>query len=290
MGISGLLPFLKTKACLKAFESWPPGSKVAIDVPIFAHKFIYAERSYGALERRFLRFAEDLKASGAVPIFVFDGAKLELKNAERQRRAVARDRQLERHAMKVSEALEAQDPDLPQVVAPEGGPPIFEGLMFPTKKEYLELAEALKAYDVRTAQFEAEALCAHLTTAEANFEAWCVLTEDTDALAFGAVRVVFRYFSEPIVVEMDHVLASLEFTRSQFIDFCMLQGCDFCHNVYYIGPIASYDLLKKHGSWPEAYKAVAHCWRPKTQETALEFQSKYDSVRECFETRAFENK
>lgn len=291
MGILGLLPFLKSKGLCKPFNGWPSGSTIAVDVPIFAHKFIYAERTYKALEKRFKKFGQDLLEKQCRPIFVFDGSKMPLKDMERAKRLVSRNSQLDRSAQKASMALEALLDENIEIIQPHvfsNPADVFEGLLFPTKKEYDLLLVFLQneGFECRVAVHEAEALCAHLTNTE---NAWCSLTEDSDALAFGSSRVVFKYMTpEPVLIELNDCLETLKFNKEQFIDMCAMFGCDFCDNVYRLGPVSAHSLVEKHGSWHNAYAAVRHTWAPKTQESADLFNSKYSAVTQCFLTRALE--
>jgi exonuclease-1 len=285
MGIKGLLPFLKANGALRAAEPLAAGTRVAIDVPIFAHKFIYAEKTYEGLLRRFHKFANDLVESGLVPTFVFDGLeKLELKNAERLKRAAARDRQLDRNAAKLSQAVEALaqfgDIEITENI-------YFTGILFPTKHEYALLMDSLKEkYNVAQAKFEAEALCAHLN-AEGLVD--LVITEDTDVTAFGCKRAIFKWTGpEMLEYRQDEALKALGLTMDQYIDLCALFGCDFCENIYKIGPITTFNLIKKHGSWPEIYSACRFGWTTKTRETCEIFQERYAQVVDCFKSRANE--
>jgi len=309
MGIKRLMPFLKSKGALKAFQGFTPGTRVAIDVPIFAHKFIYVERTYDGLVRRFHKFASDLKEKQVEPVFVFDGTeKLELKNDERQKRAVARDKQLDRNAAQVSKIIEELGKlDNIEIVSSLCGPPSgllggpfegplggplgplsFSGIMFPTKHEYALLQKSLNEAGFETAQakYEAEALCAHMSAMD---QVSMVLTEDTDAVAFGAKRVVFKYTSEePLEYNQEDALKALDLTMDQLIDLCCLFGCDFCDNIFNVGPVGAYDLLKKHQSWPAVYEARKFAWPTKTLESANVFHEKYPSVKQCFLDRASE--
>jgi exonuclease-1 len=208
MGILGLMPFLKARGLCKPFEAFAENARIAIDVPIFAHKFIYAERTYKALEKRFETFGQSFREKGLEPLFVFDGAKLPLKDNERAKRMRARNSALDRAARAESQALEALLEAGIEIVLPEvsSSPEVFQGLLFPTAKEYTDLQSFLGASGFQTfqAKYEAEALCAHLC---ATGSAWCTLTEDTDALAFGSPRVVFKYGTEnACIVELDKVV------------------------------------------------------------------------------------
>lgn len=285
MGIKKLMPFLKSKGALKAFQGFSPGTKVAVDVPIFAHKFIYVERTYDGLVRRFHKFAEDLKEKQVEPVFVFDGTdKLDLKNDERQKRAVARDKQLDRNAVHMSKIIE----ELSRVGDFEVVPISFGGIMFPTKHEYSLLRESLTTAGYQTAQakYEAEALCAHMSATD---QVSIVMTEDTDAVAFGAKNVLFKYTSEePLQYNQDEALKALDLTMDQLIDLCCLFGCDFCDNIFNVGPVGAYDLIMKHKSWPAIFEARKFSWSTKTMDSALIFNQKYVDVKACFAQRAYE--
>ena len=287
MGIKGLLPFLKDRGCIQDFVSWPDNSKIAIDVPIFAHKFIYAERSYEALVKKFIAFGHELRLKKSEPIFVFDGEKLAAKAKERQKRSVLREKQLDRNAIKQSKIIEELFASGIEIISPDGAPPEFKGLMIPTRKEYDDLKIELSSagFDVQTAQYEAEALCAHLVT---NNLAWASLTEDTDSVAFGSPRTIFRFFGAPIIVELDSVLSKLELTRDQFIELCCLFGNDFCEHIYKIGPETSFSLMKKHKSWATIYEKERFGWFARTRESGEIFQDSIEDAKEVFATCAFE--
>jgi len=113
MGIKGLLPFLASFQCNTPF-AWPDDTstlrqenevarKVAIDVPIFAFRYIYKEKTMKQVGNRFLQLANYLKAKGYIAVFVFDGLSngLELKQDEKQRRTAARRIQESRNRTKL---------------------------------------------------------------------------------------------------------------------------------------------------------------------------------------------
>lgn len=291
MGIQGLLIFLKEQGLLQQFKEWPAGSRIAIDVPIFAHKFIYTERTIDNLISRFCLFATELKQKNCDPIFVFDGERLDLKDQERERRSKARARTQVLQKIKRSEAIEALENNSIEIVSfldTSDGPlqvdysDVFTGIMIPTKKDYLCLKETLDSlgYTTRVAKFEAEALCAHLVHTS---EAWASLTEDTDSIAFGSPRTIFKFFSEdPILADLDHILKGLSFTRAQFIDLCCMLGTDFCENVYKIGPKNAFKLMQKHGSWKTIYDKEKLGFAQKTRDSADVFDQGYEKAHDCF--------
>uniref|UniRef100_A0A915K2N7 Flap endonuclease 1 n=1 Tax=Romanomermis culicivorax TaxID=13658 RepID=A0A915K2N7_ROMCU len=98
---------------------------------------------------------------------------------------------------------------------------------------------------------EAEAQCAALVKAGKVF---ATATEDMDALTFGS-SVLLRHltFSEakkmPIKeFYLDKVLQGLELNHGEFIDLCILLGCDYCPSIRGIGPKKALELIQKHRS------------------------------------------
>nr|CAD7423222.1 unnamed protein product [Timema monikensis] len=96
---------------------------------------------------------------------------------------------------------------------------------------------------------EAEAQCAALVKSGKVF---ATATEDMDALTFGT-NVLLRHmtFSEarkmPIQeFHLDRVLEGLQLNQNEFIDFCILLGCDYCDSIRGIGPKKAMDLIKQH--------------------------------------------
>lgn len=79
-----------------------------------------------------------------------------------------------------------------------------------------------------------------------------VMTEDIDALAFGAplcLRGITT--STPTLVVLDRVLSGLGLSGPQFIDMCILCGSDFTPKAKGIGPVKALDAMKKYGSIEE---------------------------------------
>jgi flap endonuclease-1 len=78
--------------------------------------------------------------------------------------------------------------------------------------------------------------------------------EDMDALTFGS-SVVLRHMTAseqkklPIrEINLDHLLAEIGLTQSQFIDLCILLGCDYCDSMKGVGPAKGLGLVRQHGS------------------------------------------
>ncbi|RLN29021.1 flap endonuclease 1a [Panicum miliaceum] len=109
----------------------------------------------------------------------------------------------------------------------------------------------LMGVPVVEAPCEAEAECAALCI---NDKVYAVASEDMDSLTFGAPRFL-RHLMDPSskkipVMEFDvaKVLEELELTMDQFIDLCILCGCDYCDSIKGIGGQTALKLIRQHGS------------------------------------------
>nr|GMD12025.1 flap endonuclease 1 isoform X2 [Ipomoea batatas] len=75
-----------------------------------------------------------------------------------------------------------------------------------------------------------------------------------DSLTFGAPKFL-RHLMDPsskkipvMEIEVGKVLEDLELTMDQFIDLCILCGCDYCDSIRGIGPQTALKLVRQHGS------------------------------------------
>ncbi len=75
-----------------------------------------------------------------------------------------------------------------------------------------------------------------------------------DTLCFGS-PVLLRHLTfsearkEPIIeINLAQVLHSLELSMDEFVDLCILLGCDYCDSIKGIGPHRALTLIKEHKS------------------------------------------
>lgn len=123
----------------------------------------------------------------------------------------------------------------------------------------------LMGVPVVDAPSEAEAQCAQLCKEKVVYG---ISTEDMDSLTFATPKLL-RHLMAPAaqktpVVEIDYdkVLEELQLTPDEFIDLCILCGCDYTEKISGIGPIRALQLVQKHKSIekiletldPEKYK------------------------------------
>lgn len=106
----------------------------------------------------------------------------------------------------------------------------------------------LMGLPVIQAPSEAEAQCAQLCK---EGKVYAVATEDMDALTFATPRLVRHLSSgsgeQTQEYNLEKVLAGLQLvSQDEFIDLCILMGCDYCDSIKGIGGKKGLDLIKKY--------------------------------------------
>lgn len=246
--IADLAPFAVKEGEIKNFF----GRKVAIDASMCLYQFLIAVRAEGAqltsvdgettshLMGTFYRTIRLLE-NGIKPVYVFDGKPPDLKSGELAKRAEKRE-EAQKALDKATEAGVAEDIDK-----------FNRRLVKVTKQHSNEAKELLKLMGVPfvDAPCEAEAQCAALVK---GGKVYATATEDMDALTFGS-NILLRHltFSEARKMPVqefnyDKILQGLELNRDEFIDLCILLGCDYCDSIRGIGPKKAIELINKYRS------------------------------------------
>lgn len=255
MGILGLSKLIADAAPQSIKESELKhyfGRKIAIDASMCLYQFLIAVRSDGAqltstdgettshLMGTFYRTIR-LVEQGIKPVYVFDGKPPNLKGGELAKRAEKRD-EAQKLLQAAEEAGNVEDMDK-----------FNRRLVKVTKTHNEEAKQLLKLMGVPyiDAPCEAEAQCAALVKAGKVF---ATATEDMDALTFGANVLLRRLtFSEarklPVQeFHFDKVLQGLELNKDEFIDLCIMLGCDYTDSIKGVGPKRAIELIKTHRS------------------------------------------
>ncbi|KAK7483043.1 hypothetical protein BaRGS_00025706 [Batillaria attramentaria] len=226
------------------------GRKVAIDASMSIYQFLIAVRSDGSqltneegettshLMGMFYRTIRMLE-NGIKPVYVFDGKPPDMKAGELSKRKEKRD-EAQKELEKAEEAGDEENIDK-----------LNRRLVKVTKQHNDDCKQLLKLMGVPyvEAPCEAEAQCSALVKAG---KVYATGTEDMDALTFGS-KVLLRHltFSEarkmPIKeFYLDRVLSEMNFTMDEFIDLCILLGCDYCESIKGIGPKRAVELIRQY--------------------------------------------
>jgi len=251
MGIKGLFKLVGdvAPAAIKEVELKSYfGRRIAIDASMSLYQFLFAIRfsenlmtnEHGETTSHIVGFFYrtcKLLEVGIRPIYVFDGKPPVLKGGTLDKRKTAR----EDAQKKLVEAKEtANQEDVEKYT---------KRLVRVTRKHNDDVKTLLKlmGLPVIEAPSEAEAMCAQLSKEGLVYG---VATEDMDALTFGAQKVIRGLSSsnQDKVKEVDltKMLEGFQLNHQQFIDLCILMGCDYCDSIRGIGPKKGLDLVKKH--------------------------------------------
>jgi flap endonuclease-1 len=238
------------------------GRKVAVDASMSLYQFLIAVRQEGAqltssdgettshlmgFFYRTIRMVEH----GIKPVYVFDGKPPVMKSGElekRQERRAEAQKQLDvATEIGTTEEVDKQARRLVKVT-----------------KSHVEEAKKLLGFmgvPFVDAPCEAEAQCSVL---QKTGKVFGVATEDMDALTFGT-KVLLRHmtFSEarkmPIKeFYLDRVLDSIGLNTDEFIDLCILLGCDYCDSIKGIGPKKAIELVKQHRNLETIIEKLDH--------------------------------
>ena len=175
------------------------------------------------------------------PLYVFDGAPPEAKKEELARRAGKRgDATAELEAAKEAGDAEAIEKFAKRTVK-----------VTRQHNEECKRLLTLMGVPVVDAPSEAEAQCAELVKGGL---AYAVATEDMDVLTFGTPRVVRNLMApasqgkDPTEYDLAAALDGLGLTHAQFVDMCILCGCDYAGTLKGVGPTRALSLIKEHGT------------------------------------------
>lgn len=85
-----------------------------------------------------------------------------------------------------------------------------------------------------------------------------VMSEDTDMLPYGCHTFItgFKDNDDNVIeFQLAKILTDFGLTREQFVDVCILCGCDYAEKIYKIGVKKGFDLIKKYGT----IEAILQC-------------------------------
>ena len=262
MGIHNLMKLLNEE-CPEAIKEQEMknlnGRKIAIDASMAMYQFLIAVRStsdgggYGQqqltndagevtshIQGMFNRSIR-MMTSGIKPCFVFDGKPPPMKGGELAKRSAKR--------TEAENGLEKATSDGNQEDIEKFQRRLVKVL--PSHNADCKELLRLMGIPVVEAPCEAEAQCAELAK---NGLVFATATEDMDALTFQTPKLMRRMTTaasqkQPIL-EIDYakMLNGLDLTYDQFVDLCIMCGCDYCSTIKGIGPKTALKLIREHKS------------------------------------------
>lgn len=226
------------------------------------------------------RLKEDLMIflnAKVTPVFVFDGKSPIEKLDEQRKRKDVREK-VKSNYEELSERILKMDPieQPPHVIALKK----LAKKMFPINTELILTVKefySVLGIPVLESNEEAERLCVQLC-----LDGYCsaVYTQDQDALTHGAPFIITKLsgtmlhqgeqVSSVEIVDLFKILYGLHLSFDQFVDVCIMCGCDYNERIPFIGPKTAYKLLFKYGTIenipvPDVYRYFKRCLTKKPE-------------------------
>lgn len=279
MGINNLKKILINKcsnAIVQRKLNCYHGLTVGIDLSIYLYKYLYRNNDHiGGLTRLILR----LLKNNMYPIFVFDGKppkeKEDILNERKTKREylymkkdiielILENRKLSNDELKIkinsyielnNSNFKIEEEKLNIYLEEDFN--LKEELekisrkIIVVRKEHIDKAKEL--FDLFGVNYihapcEAESLMAVLCKKNIID---CCITEDMDILANGCQVFLKNFSSDKNFVDeycLEGILQNLEINYEQFVDLCILCGCDYTSKIYGIGHVNAYKLIKKYNN------------------------------------------
>lgn len=249
MGIKGLTSLINKEAAdaihihsLKYFK----GSKIAIDTSILLYKFRHSNNSENSHISGLLNKCLNFIKYGIIPVFIIDG-----KPPEEKRETINnRNNQREKLENKISE-LKKQLEENPEENCKEDLiykiNKLNKQIIRVTKEHHKEAHDLLNilGFSVIKSPGEAESVCAFLQKENiVNF----TYSDDTDLLPLGCEKLLRSNGKTNTLIEinLEKTLSCLDVTFEQFIDLCILCGCDYTQNIPKINHEKALKLIREH--------------------------------------------
>tara|TARA_B100001094_G_C18161195_1_gene789463 strand:+ start:1171 stop:2184 length:1014 start_codon:yes stop_codon:yes gene_type:complete len=111
-----------------------------------------------------------------------------------------------------------------------------------------------------------------------------VVTEDMDTLVYGCPRMIRNCLDKSIkrkdvvsIIDLDVILTDFNMNMKEFIDMCIICGCDYCTTIPKVGTVRAYNYIHK-------YKTIDSFIDSKQCSTIpQEFIDNFQKARELFD-------
>jgi flap endonuclease-1 len=252
MGIKNMLKFLNVNYpdTIKKINNTDFNKKfIAIDASIILYQVVIAIRNSGAdminskgeITSHILGLFNktiNLLKMNIIPIYVFDGKPPEFKSKVLNNRRDIKQKAYEKLSEDITEDEKIK---------------YFKRTVSISKKQINECIELLDLMGIPyiEAPEEADSQCAELVKSGI---ADGVLTEDMDIMTFGATKIyrnLTSYKKDNMMICMDDVLKSLNLNYEQFIELCILFGCDYNEKIRDLKPEEIFSYYSQYKNIPE---------------------------------------
>src|SRR3972149_369081 len=227
------------------------GKSLAIDTNAFIYKYSYGMDESNCLIQ-FGWLMTDFYRYKIKPIFVFDGKAIEEKKDKKE------------YDQKRKNYINITPKKIEQV------------------KKLLQLMGA-QIIDLKTG--DGEGVCSILNRLGIVDYVVC---EDGDVFPFGAISLIrgigsqqnreqnMKYYNIKAIVK------EFELPEDEFIDFCILCGCDYSEKITGIGPVNAYKLIKQYHNIENIIKFITETSDKKIKKYIIPLPFNYEKARNVF--------
>ena len=291
MGIKGLNKFIQIYAPSAITELSVADLKnqtIAFDTSILIYQFVIAIRNTGVdltnnegkitshIHAIIMKTLSFLKKQ-INPVYVFDGKPPQIKM----------DTLKERSKNRQAAITQLNDETTP--INNEQKIKLLKQSVVITGKQMEQCKEVLRLIGIPVidALEEADPQCAllsklHLVDA--------VASEDMDLLTFGVEKLLKSVNSTKITqITLKKILSETKLTQDQFIDLCILMGCDYAPTIEGVGMNKAYILIKKYGSIDQIVNLPVLKIGQSVIHISSEFKEKYQTARNYFKNPPVNN-
>jgi len=264
MGIKGLNNILK-KYCLREgileiSLANLEGKIIAIDTSIYIYKYTYNNNHL--LENFLLQISALLK-NKITPLYVFDGKPSDEKkelikkrkedSKKKEDKIIELKNQIQLLQEKLEECSDEDEEQLLQFEISKLGMELNKkekGLIIIDWELITKFKKILKNLGIPYYECDGESDIYIKYFFQQNLIDYAI-TEDLDFLTHGCKNVLYDFnFKTNAIKQYNHeaILNELNLSHNQFIDLCILMGCDYTTTIKNIGPKRAINLIKEYNN------------------------------------------
>lgn len=222
---------------------------IGIDFWLYAHKFTY---SYGNMIIGFWNQIIKLLSHKIIPLYIYDGRPPYEKDhviQQRQRKRTNLETKLNNVCYEIlSDCSDSTDNGNNYLEQLENQKLKLKKSIIYIRKSDIDIIKDF--FDTLNIPYlnaigEGDALCARLF--KEGYITAC-LSDDMDMLAIGCGRTIKFQDGKVLEFDLDYILAGLNINYEQFVEMCLLFGCDYIKPAFKLENMDSYNLIKTYGS------------------------------------------
>lgn len=278
MGIKNLLKFLTNYDDIVKEINYDNfnGEKIAIDISIILYQVIIAIRNSGAdltnqqgyITSHILGLFNktiSLLKKNIIPIYVFDGIPPDFK-----KNIIDARRDIKKKAFAKLESATDNEEKIKY----------FKRTVSITQEQIEDCKELLNLMGIPyiNAPAEADSQCAYMVK---NKIANSVITEDMDILTFGSNKIYRNLTSrkkKTLEIKLETILDKIDLSYEQFIEFCILLGCDYCDRIKDIDQQEIYEFYYKNKNIPDTLELIKN----EKGENCIPNVNNYEEIKDYF--------